>query len=275
MTRRRARRRPARGVPWMAVVVVGALCLAAGWTLGRRSSAVPISRPPSPRAPQVLVALLIDDCGYHENTHALIRSLQRPITLAVLPQLPYSKAADALGGQAQVEIMLHLPMEPRDGQVPERGLERHTLTTRMGAAEVRRRLTEDLDHLPHVRGVNNHMGSKATTDARLMRAVLEELKRRRLYFVDSYVTPESVCRTVARQVGIRFGRRAVFLDNVNQAQAIRAQLTRLVQAARRDGGAIGIGHDRMLTLTVIRDMLPELEAGGVRFVHVSQLVKTL
>lgn len=229
---------------------------------------------PWPRfAREAKVAVMIDDCGYHNDTMALLRALERPVTLAVLPHLTYSKAVAELGAAERFEVMLHLPMEPRTGRVPEYGLERHTVTTRMSESEIRRQLAEALDSVPHARGVNNHMGSKATADAATMQVVLKALKARRLYFVDSLVTSDSVCAAVAERVGVRFGQRAVFLDNENRADYISGQLRKLVSYAKRHGSAIGIGHDRATTLSVLQRMMPELENDGVRFVRVSELVK--
>ena len=259
----------------LVVWCVGLSCLIAGFALGRVWPSRHLALVPAPPPPQAQVALVIDDCGYHATTMPVLRGIDRPLTLSVLPHLAYSRAMAELGIRQHFEVMLHLPMEPKERQVAPDGLERHTLTTRMPADEVRLRLADALESIPHVSGVNNHMGSKATTDAVLMHVVLQELKRRGLYFVDSLVTSSSVCEQVARSVGIRFGRRAVFLDNENRPEAIRAQLLALVTEAKRRGSAIGIGHDRLMTLTVIRDMIPTMEARGVRLVPVSKVVRQL
>lgn len=203
----------------------------------------------------------------------VLRAIDRPVTLAILPHLPYSKPMAEFGRAQRFEVMLHLPLEPQAGQVPSQGLERRTVTTRMSRDEVGERLAAALESVPHARGVNNHMGSQATQDARLMRIVLEELAARRLYFVDSLVTSSSVCRRVASEVGIAFGERAIFLDNEPQPAYIEKQLMRLVAVAQRDGRAIGIGHDRRLTLSVIRRTIPAMEAQGVRLVRVSDVVE--
>lgn len=249
-------------------LVVAVVCLAAGFALGRVWPSKWYWPSPRPR-----IALIIDDCGYHATTLPILRTIERPLTLAVLPHLAYSRAMAEAGGERRFEIMLHLPLEPRDGQVPERGLERHTLTTRMSRDEIRRRLDKALESVPHVKGVNNHMGSKATADAALMRVILEELKARDLYFVDSLVIPNSVCERVASAVGLRHGTRSVFLDNENRPAYIRRQIQQLVAVAKSRGSAIGIGHDRELTLSVIRQMIPDIEAQGVRLVHVSDVVR--
>jgi polysaccharide deacetylase 2 family uncharacterized protein YibQ len=126
--------------------------------------------------------------------------------------------------------------------------------------------------VPHAVGLNNHQGSKATADPRLMDAIIGEAKRRGLFYVDS-VTGRSVCADVAREHRIRFGQRAVFLDNSDDPEAIRRQFSLLAAEAAKSGGAIAIGHDRPLTLKVLQQLLPELEKSGYTIVHASELTK--
>jgi len=249
---------------WL-VTLIG--CVLVGLSLGFH---VPLSFPTRQTPPRI--ALIIDDCGYHDTTFAVLQTLPAPVTVAVLPHLPYSQRIAELETRMPLEVMLHVPLEPEPGTVPQGRLEAHTLTTRMSATELRQRLREALASVPHVRGLNNHMGSQFTQDARAMTALLEEVKQQDLYFVDSLVTPASVAERVAQRLDVQFAKRAIFLDNVNEAEAIRAQLRALARVAHRHGAAIGIGHDRSLTLTVIREMIPELEAQGIRLVHVSALV---
>jgi len=260
-------RRRARGIvtAWIATCAFGALLgFVAGrtwpwqWRLWRT--------PPQ-------VAIVIDDCGYHDTTMPLLQTIDRPLTLAILPHLAHSREIAEFGEGHHFEIMLHLPMEPEGDHTPTQRWEASTLTTRMSRQEIQRRLAGALESVPHARGINNHMGSKATTNATLMRSVLEELKARELYFVDSLVTPKSVADRLAAQVGVRFAERAVFLDNRADAAYIRRQLRELVAEAKQRGRAIGIGHDRSTTLRVIRDMVPEIEAAGVRLVYASAVVE--
>jgi len=121
--------------------------------------------------------------------------------------------------------------------------------------------------------VSNHMGSKATCNSRVMTALFKELKKRRMFFLDSYVDGESVCFGLAKQIGIGFARRDIFLDNQLDPGAIKLQINRLKARAAKYGSAIGIGHDRKVTLEVLKEVIPRLEKEGYKIVRLSELVK--
>lgn len=224
-----------------------------------------------PRAPQVRkgkIAIVIDDWGYNLNNLALLRQIKYPLTVSVLPNLGYSKAIVQEAKRLKFEVILHLPMEPRE----KIRLEHNTIMTSMSEKTIRDIIAGDLDNIGYARGVSNHMGSKAAQDLRTMSAVFSELKKRGLYFLDSYVSAESVSFELAPKMGLAFIRRDVFLDNRQDAQYIRSQIHKLKTKAKIYGRAIGIGHARQLTLQVLKDIMPELEKEGYRFVFVSSLL---
>ncbi len=232
------------------------------------------SAPPALRRPAVRVAIVLDDFGYSPQGLPDLERLRHPVTCAVLPHLPYSAAAAEAARRSGHEVILHMPMEPHQAadERPQ-GLEEGTIYTWMAPDQVRRHLDEAIASIPHLRGVSNHMGSRATEDPRLMRLVLARLKSRRFYFLDSVVTNESVVADQARQLGVPCARRDIFLDNDLNEERIVEQLDRLVAAAKERGAAIGIGHDRPVTLKVLRRELPRYAQGGVTFVPVSKLVR--
>ena len=241
--------------------------LGAWWWMTRR--APPRVAPPGPR-----IAVVLDDWGYNTRNLPALTRLHRRVTVAVLPRLPYSSTVARQARAAGCEVILHLPMEShRRDTNPGFRMEAKTILTSMPDREVADNVAEALASVPGCRGASNHQGSKGTEDARVMREVLRQLQARRLYFLDSLSTPRSVARTVARAVGVPYARRQRFLDNENRVPYIEAQVRRLVDDARAHGAAIGIGHDRPVTLAVLERLLPQLEAQGVRCVYVSDLVK--
>ncbi len=214
------------------------------------------------------VAIILDDWGYNQANAAYLEGIKSKLTLSVLPRLPYSAAiarrAQALGH----EVILHLPMEPRQNV----RLERDTIMAKMSDKQIRAILDADLTAIPYVRGVSNHMGSKATEDPRVMGILFAFLKKRGVYFVDSNVTPRSVCRAAAEKSGIGFAARDVFLDNRAERDYISNQLAQLCNKARVNGYAVGIGHDRPLTLQILKEQIPLLQKQGYVFVRVSELL---
>jgi hypothetical protein len=162
-------------------------------------------------------------------------------------------------------------MEPRDMARHDPGA--GALLTTMTVDEVLRALKGDLDAVPHVSGVNNHMGSRFTENELLMTAVLIELKGRGVYFLDSRTTGGSVALKVARDVGIGWAGRNVFLDNERDEDIIKAQLMKTVAIAKKRGSAIAIGHPYPETLAVLDEVVPGLAARGVELVTLSRLVR--
>ena len=122
-------------------------------------------------------------------------------------------------------------------------------------------------------GLNNHQGSKATADKRIMNIVSNVLKRHGKYFVDSRTTSQTVAEDIMRTRGVPTARRHVFLDNDDDINKIREQLYKLVDNAEAKGSAIGIGHAKKLTLQVLRDEIPKLKKNGFKFQFASFAVK--
>lgn len=214
------------------------------------------------------IAIVLDDWGYSPNNIALITQIKYPLTAAVLPNLNYSaKTAEELHRRG-LEVILHLPMESQ----AKLGMEKNTILTSMSDGQVRAIVEEDLGDIVYARGVNNHMGSKATADPHLMKTMFRQLKERGLYFLDSAVTADSVSGELAESMGLPFIKRDVFLDNRLEPEYIRGQLEKLKGVAQKHGFAVGIGHDRRATLDILKEEMPRMEKEGYQFVFVSELV---
>ncbi|MFA5004674.1 MAG: divergent polysaccharide deacetylase family protein [Candidatus Omnitrophota bacterium] len=215
------------------------------------------------------IAIVIDDWGYNPNNLSLASQIRYPLTCAVLPSLKNSKPVAMRLHELGFEIILHLPMEPKE----KYKLERDTITISLNAQDIRRIIADDLKSLVFVKGVSNHMGSRVTESRATCEIVLKELSKRNLYFLDSFVTSSSVAFTLARKMGLKCAKRDVFLDNRNEPEYIRQQLRQLKKIALNRGVAIGIGHDRKVTLKVLSQMMPQLAKEGYEFVFVSEVVK--
>ena len=179
-----------------------------------------------------------------------------------------AQAADAKG----LEVMLHLPMEPEEYPRVDPGP--GALLTSMSPDELIRQLTEDIQAVPGVKGVNNHMGSKMTAVSSQMYQVFSILKKEGLFFIDSRTTVNTLCKPSARLLQVPFAERDVFLDHVTTADFVRKQLNELMEKAERNGSAIGIGHPHEVTIQVLDEMLPELKE-RVHIVPASRLVERL
>jgi polysaccharide deacetylase 2 family uncharacterized protein YibQ len=215
------------------------------------------------------VAILFDDAGGSLEHLQAILDLGRPVTVTVLPGLRFSREVALRAEDAGLEVLLHLPLEPEDTR---NALGPGGITTGMNDTEIAQGVAADLDQVPGASGVNNHEGSRATADERVMRAVLEVVKARGLFFVDSVTSPKSIAARLAKEMQIPTASRAVFLDNENQADAIRTQLRQTITLALQRKQVVAIGHAMRLTPMVLREMLVEFDRQDIELVPVSSLV---
>ncbi len=215
------------------------------------------------------VAIVLDDWGYNLKALNAVLQIREPLTLAVLPNLPYSTEVARKAHAAGHEIILHMPMEPLN-DVP---LEEGTILTSMAPAEIRSLLSDALAGIPHARGVNNHMGSKVTQDRRTLDIVMRELAARKLFFLNSMTSGSAAGRETAGEVGIAYAERDIFIDNERTEAAVIAKLQELKAAAVRQGSAIGIGHDEPVTLSAIQKVLPSWKAEGIEVIRLSDLIR--
>ncbi|MDO8662586.1 MAG: divergent polysaccharide deacetylase family protein [Candidatus Omnitrophota bacterium] len=213
------------------------------------------------------IAIVLDDWGYNLNNLRSIEEIKYPLTASILPNIAYTrKVAEELHSRG-FEVILHLPMEPEE----KLSLEKNTIKTSMEKTQILNILDSDLSSIAYADGVSNHMGSKATSDLKTMEVIFKELKNRHLYFLDSFVTSKSVCSDLARKIGLRSFTRDVFLDNLEEREYIKQQIYKLKAKARAKGFAIGIGHDRKVTLEVLREVMPQIAKEGYKFVFLSEL----
>lgn len=234
----------------------------------RAATAAP-ARAATPRAGEARIAIVIDDLGNDSEAVERIARWPYAVAGAVLPALPGSADAARRLEDAGKEVLLHLPMEP-DGYPavrPGPGVVLRSDTDE----EIARTVIEDLSTVPGAVGVNNHMGSAATADPRVMRAVVRVLAERGLFLLDSRTTEATVARRVADEAALPAISRHVFLDSVATAPAVARSYRELLAKAKRDGVALAIGHPYPATLDLLERELPLLAEQGIRLVRVSQL----
>ena len=218
------------------------------------------------------IAFIIDDVGYRSVSGTMVfLDMPYPVTLAVLPNHEGAGARiAATAGEHGKDVMLHLPMEPTNAAIR---LEPNTVLTSMTDEVIREATREQLESVPGVVGINNHMGSKATEDPRVMKAVLDVVEHAGLFFLDSRTSRNTVAEELARERGILTGRRNVFIDNEKDSASVVARIREVARIADRDGFAIAIGHDRDQTYVAMMRMLPELERAGYRIARARELMR--
>jgi polysaccharide deacetylase 2 family uncharacterized protein YibQ len=218
------------------------------------------------------VAILIDDIGQDLEALRDLLAIDAPLSFAVLPHLAHSAEADRTLHRSAREILLHLPMEPQS--FPRERPGEGALFLSMSDHEIRKQFQENLNAVPHAKGVNNHMGSRFTEDENKMAVVMTMLKGKGLYFVDSRTTKDSKAREVADRIGVKFLARKIFIDNDQTYEASLHNLTRLLQDPGIKAGhpVLFIGHPYPSTILAIRDAVPILRAKGIEIVPVSKIL---
>ncbi len=241
--------------------------LLAGMLSGHPALADPLAPIAEPGRPAI--SIIIDDLGNLRNRDLRAIRLPWAITYAFLPHTPHARELAKLANRLDKEVMLHLPMEAMERNRLGPG----ALTLAMTRQQFLQQLRDDITAVPHLAGINNHMGSLLTQHPDHMRWLMQELgKHDTLYFVDSYTTKDSVAIQAANENWVPNIRRDVFLDSDRNPAKIRAELRRTVRLAREHGIALAIGHPYPETLTVLEQELPRLAAEGIDILPVSQLL---
>jgi polysaccharide deacetylase 2 family uncharacterized protein YibQ len=215
------------------------------------------------------ISIIIDDLGYRRLDGLRALELPGPVAYAILPHTPYAGRLAGIAFQLDKEVLLHVPMESD----LDKALGPGALTNSMAQLEVQAVLDAGLASVPHVSGINNHMGSALTRQPRAMQWVMEWMSRNgQLYFVDSLTSSDSVALKSASNVGLRAIERDVFLDTSPDTEEIRRQFQRLIAIARERGTGLAIGHPYPQTLSVLRDVLLKPSYYGVSLVSVTDLI---
>ena len=219
--------------------------------------------------PRAKIALIIDDMGNQLDSGRRAVMLPGPLTYAFLPHTPYVPVLANLAHRQGKQVMLHQPLESYAGNKLGPG----GLTLHMPQRAFKESLMENIVSIPHIQGVNNHMGSLMTRHPGAMRWLMEVLGEAGLFFVDSRTTEKSIAHAVAKESSIATINRDVFLDHNRDEESIRGQFERLLRRAKLQGSAVGIGHPYPETLAVLEAVLPQLAEQGIELVLVSELTE--
>jgi polysaccharide deacetylase 2 family uncharacterized protein YibQ len=235
-----------------------------------RSEAFEKGKAPSRGLKKTKVAIIIDDMGYNLEDLKKIISLKKPFTVSILPFSPYAKETALIAHENGLEVMLHLPLESVNSEnktTPE-----GYILSGMSKEEIQQTLEENLQ-IPYIKGVNNHQGSKITTDEILMRIVLERLKERNLYFIDSLTTSNSIAFRLAQEMGIPSARRYIFLDSIIEEEYIEGMMEDLFLKAQQRNNTVVICHPFKETLRVLKEKINFVEENNLELVFASQIVR--
>lgn len=215
------------------------------------------------------MAVVVDDCGYDLGPVESLTALPIDMSFSIIPFKANSTAALKLIIKNEQLPMLHLPMEPMNAEASS---EKRMVTVAMTKEEVQKFTEEAIDSLPGIKGVNNHQGSRATSNKATMEAVLEVVRDNGLFFLDSRTIASSVAYKVARQLDISTGRNSLFLDNSSNVDSIKTQIWKAANIANKYGSVIVICHARPATAKAWLDVYKDVQQAGINFVPVTDLL---
>ncbi|KAF9116545.1 hypothetical protein BGX30_005922 [Mortierella sp. GBA39] len=219
--------------------------------------------------PDKKVAIIIDDFGNGQGGTEEMLSLPIKLTVAIMPFLPTSKTDAELAHKQGHDVIVHMPMEPKQGN--PKWLGPGAITSNMSNEEIRQRVEEAIDNVPYAVGMNNHMGSKITGDERIMSIVLEVCRERGLFFVDSKTNYHSVVGKLAVQMGMPPVANNIFLDDRHTVSHVSKQMKAVETWASEHQNCVTIGHvgvqgkktaeaiRQSITVDSVRDGLRDLE----------------
>ena len=218
-----------------------------------------------------VIVLVIDDFGYrNDNISDGFLNLKIPITCAIIPGHTASKKFAEKAVSYGKEVIIHMPMESENYSPGE---DEYKLLTSMTSELLENKLIQAFESLPEAIGMNNHQGSKATSDSKTMTVLASVLKDRGKYFIDSRTSSLTIGEKTMISFGVPTARRNIFLDNNNDLDKIEDQINKLANSAKKNGVAVGLGHARKNTLSVLEKVVPGLLDKGFVFQFASQVVK--
>ncbi|MFJ1339239.1 divergent polysaccharide deacetylase family protein [Pseudomonas caricapapayae] len=210
------------------------------------------------------MTLIIDDLGQSSARDSRTLALPGPVTMAIMPDTPHATEFARQAHKAGKTVILHMPMDPATGPYAW-----HPGTP---LPELAQRLDAALAKVPYAAGINNHMGSRMTSQPEAMAWLMGELQRRRLFFVDSRTSAATVAAAKAQAIDLAQVSRDVFLDDVRTPEAIAGQLHQGIELARKQGSAVLIGHPYPQTLEVLEREMPRLKSQGIELITIQQMI---
>ncbi len=217
-----------------------------------------------------LLAIIVDDLGYHKDASGFLE-IDIPLTFSILPQLPYSKHLAREFYRDGRPYMLHMPMEPEG--YPEYDPGHLALMKDMPPQDIKNNIEEALKQVPGAKGLNNHMGSAFTADRAGMKMLMEILKEKDLFYVDSMTTSRTVGPELAAGLEIKWSKNNFFIDNKDDYDFILDRLKQLRARAQNNKRTVAICHPKKNTLLALKDYKNKLKDSSFRIVSVSEVLK--
>lgn len=218
-------------------------------------------------------AIIIDDFGGCTGGVEKFLDGNIKITAAVMPFTDHSTEHAKWAHKNGFEVMIHLPMQPIKGK--RSWLGPRPITVDLSTEEVKARVYDAIKDVPYAKGINNHMGSLAVADEKIVRAIVEVAKEKNLFIVDSGTSPDSKFPKVTKEMGVPLLKRDVFLDDISSPSHVKRQMEKLVKVTELKGQGVAIGHVGIkgnACSTGVMESMNLLKNRNIKIVPVSELI---
>lgn len=230
------------------------------------------------------IAILIDDVGARTTSLSTFFQFDEKITFAVLPFLAKSKECNQIIQNSAYKSILHMPMESKNNQrLNERT--KGMIKVGMSKEEIEKLVNSAIENIGGgVLGLNNHIGSKFTSNAQSMYYLLSLAKRKNLFFIDSntyskigedgiVAEPElAFSYRYAKGLGVKANYNSLFIDHVDALENVENILLSAIDIAKKRGQLLIIGHYRKNTADALNNVKERMLAAGIEFVFVDELL---
>ncbi len=210
------------------------------------------------------LAIILDDMQTASQVRA-VKSLHLNVTMSFLPPRAARPDSAKLASKEKF-YMVHLPMEAMHFNAEEP----HTLRVHDSQEKVSKEIKEIKRLFPKVAYINNHTGSKYTSNEIAMNRLIFALNANHIRFVDSRTTAQTMAPRVLKNFGLKYVSRDVFLDHHMDKPYILKQIKKAIAVAKDHGSAIAIGHPHKNTLEALsesKDLLKDVELVQVNQIY--------
>ena len=221
---------------------------------------------------KTLLAIVVDDFGYYSDTlFDQFSALHPNLTFAILPYLNHSEKCMQKATASGHETIIHMPMEPLS--YPKNNPGPHAIYVQQSPKEIQRRVKKYMEHLPLCVGANNHMGSLATADKEVMQTVLNTLKEKELFFLDSRTTSSSVGYKIAQKMLMPSLENDLFLDTPDTSnKTLQTKIKELKRMMKSKKQIVVITHcNNQTKYEYLKQFLHELKGLNLKIVPITEL----
>lgn len=228
------------------------------------------SRPVNSLERRPKVAVVVTSLGISEKQTKAALSLPGSMTLAFAPYSSKLENWISESRSAGHEVLITLPMEPVDFPKSDPGP--FALLSTLDANQNLRRLEWIMSRGTGYVGLVNFMGSRFSSNEKIMKPIFTVMKDRGLAYLDTKETTVDTASKIATKIGVPNISADLLIDDNLSRASIVASLARIENLAKTNGSAIAIARPYPVTIERLKAWSRDLQAKGIVLVPISSLI---